>query len=72
MNDDLCILVGGYPLIGAKKRGGKFVTKVIPDVTMKTLRGVALDTIKIKARPFRPMNYIATVYWPVRATSTGR
>ena len=46
MNDDLCILDGGYPLIGAKKRGGKFVTKVTPDVTMKNIRGVVLDTIK--------------------------
>jgi len=33
-------------VMGAKERGGKIVTKVIPDVTMKTLRGVVQETVE--------------------------
>jgi transposase-like protein len=33
-------------VMGAKQRGGKIVTKVIPDVRKETLRGVVLDTVE--------------------------
>ncbi|RNJ51903.1 IS1595 family transposase [Methylocystis hirsuta] len=33
-------------VMGAKARGGRIVTKVIPDVRKETLRGVVLDTVE--------------------------